>query len=115
MSQHSLCHLPVALAVCVHDAGEQRAAVGRGVGNGVRARGDGLADRVIRGAAGGDDGDLGMTGAERGDELRRLRCGGDVQNVDARGDARLGVLRGGDDGRHDRNVDVRLDVAQDIG
>ena len=70
MSQHSLCHLPVALAVCVHDAGEQRAAVGRGVGNGVRARGDGLADRVIRGAAGGDDGDLGMTGAERGEELR---------------------------------------------
>ena len=56
-----------------------------------------------------------MALAERGDELRRFRRGGDVQNVDARGDARFGVLRGGNDGGHDRNVDMRLDIAQNVG
>ena len=98
----------------MHDLSQQHTVVGRGVGDGVRACRDGLANSLILRAAGGDDGDLGMAGAERGDELRRLRRGGNVQNVNACGNTSLSVLRGGDDGRHDRNVDVRLDVAQNI-
>ena len=55
--------------MCVHDLSQQHTVGGRGVGDGVRACRDGLANSLILRAAGGDDGDLGMTGAERGDEI----------------------------------------------
>ena len=58
------------LPVLVHDTGEQHAVGGRGVCNGIGSGLDGAEDRLLCGAAGGDDGDLGMTTAIRTRTIR---------------------------------------------
>ena len=48
------------LPMLLHDLGEQGPVGGRGVGHGVGPGPDGAEDGILRGAAGGDDGDASL-------------------------------------------------------
>lgn len=102
------------LPVLVHDTGEQHAVGGRGVCNGIGSGLDGAEDRLLCGAAGGDDGNLREVPADLRHDLRRGGGAGDIEKVGSRLQAAADVRVSGDHRDDHGNVHHLFDLADDI-
>ena len=102
------------LAVGGHDVAEDLAVGRRRPRDSVGACFDGLEDALIRRAAGRNDGHVGVLLADAAHDGRRLRCGGNVEDVRAGADALVKVGVRARDREHDGDVD-RLGHVRDDG
>ena len=102
------------LAVGSHDVAEDLAVGRRRPRDGVGAGPNGLEDALIRRAAGGDDGHVGVLLADAAHDGGRLRRGGDVEDVGTGFDALVKVRVRARDREHDGDVD-RLGHVRDDG
>ena len=93
-----------AVAIGGHDFLEDLAGGGRRPDDGVCAGGDGALQTLVRGTAGGDDGQLRELFSDGSDHLRRLRARGHVDD----GGAAFHTLRDalGRDGGDDEGVQL---------
>ena len=90
--------MTVSVPVRLHDVLEQLTVARRRISNGVGAGVDGGVDGLLRRTAGCNDRNVGILFPDRGNDLRRLGGGGNIEDIRAGGNTLVDILLDGNDG-----------------